>query len=365
MKNNTQNKIIFITGSMGKGGAERVISILSKHYDKKGWSVSIIMLLHNKIEYRLPSHVNVVNLSEKNGIKRDFIKVIKNTRNYIAKQKPDVIVAFMAQNILLAHFAIKKMNIPFIVSERIDPAEVKRNIIFKYLLNKIYKTASVVIFQTKRAQSYFNKAIQGNSCVIGNPISISCQKNKTSKHKIVSVGRMTKQKNQKMLISVFKRIHDRHPNYELVIYGEGPLREELHAKIKELNLDNCVSLPGISNNIHEDIADAEIFVLPSNYEGLSNALMEAMLMGLPSISTNCAGSDEIIDNYKNGLLVPIGDENEMFNAIEKLINDKNLRKIISKNAIKSMERYKEENIAEMWDNIINTILLNGVSSEAK
>lgn len=341
---------------MGKGGAERVISILGKHYAEKGWRVSIAMLLHNIIEYTLPPEINTINLSDKRGIKIGFNKVISKLKRLVESEKPDVVIAFMAQNILLTWIAIKGKEVPFIVSERIDPAQVKRNLIFKRVLNKIYKKASIVVFQTRRAQEYFDEEIQSNSRIISNPINVLTKKTPNPEHKIVSVGRMTEQKNQSMLIKVFKSIHDKYPNYKLIIYGDGPLRDVLEAETKKLKLCDSVYLPGISNNIHEDISDAEMFVLPSNYEGLSNALMEAMSMGLPSISTNCAGSDEIIENGKNGLLVPVGDEKKLYDAIERLILDKELRETISKESSKSMVKYSAQNIIRLWDETIEKVM---------
>lgn len=349
-------KIVFVTGSMGKGGAERVISILSRHYVEKKWKVYIAMLLHDKIEYNLSSRITIINLSSKYGIKKGFIKVINNLRKFVKKEKPDAIVCFMAQNILLTGIAVKKMKIPLIVSERIDPSQVKRNFIFKYFLNKIYENSSIVIFQTKRAQNSFNRVIRENSCIIGNPICVSHYKLDKTLHKIVTVGRMTEQKNHKMLINAFKKIHDKYPNYQLFIYGDGPLRNELIEIIKNLDLESCVFLPGVSNDIHKDISDSEMFVLSSNFEGLSNALMEAMLMGLPVISTNCAGSDEIIVNNQNGLLVPVGNELELINAIQRLIEDKDLCNFIGNNARKAMHSYEENNIINKWDMAINTAI---------
>lgn len=351
-------KILFVTGSMGRGGAERVISLLSSYYIKNGWDVSIAMLLHNSVKYELPQEIKIVDCSSKNGIKKGFLRVIKKFRVFVQKEKPDVIVSFMAQNILISGIALIGIKIPFIVSERIDPASVKRNIIYKFLLNRIYEKSDLVIFQTKRAQKYFNKKIQNNSCIICNPIKIYSEKSKKSKHKIVSIGRLTDQKNQELLIRSFDIIHSKYPQYNLYIYGEGYLRNKLENIIKSLNLTESVFLPGSVSDIHEKIRDAELFVLSSNFEGLSNALMEAMLMGLPVISTDCAGSDEIIISGKNGLLVPINDKDKMVEAIEKIIEDSDLRQLLSKNAKESMQKYKEGNIIETWVNTIEKVISN-------
>lgn len=353
-----KKKILFVTGSMGKGGAERVISNLSKYYLEKDWDVSIAMLLHDNVEYNLPENIKIVNLSSNKGIRKGFIKVLINIRKYVKETNPNIIVCFMAQNILLTGLAIKNLNIPMIVSERIDPSCVKRNCIYKFILNNIYEKSAIVVFQTKQAQAYFNKKIQSNSCIVGNPIKISTKKSYQTMHKIVSVGRLTEQKNHRMLINAFKDVYIKHPEYTLTIYGEGPLRDELESEIQKLNLKQCVFLPGISNDIHKEISDSEIFVLPSNFEGMSNALMEAMLMGFPVISTSCAGSNEIINNNENGILVPIGDKNKMTLAIEKLINDEKLKNYIAQNAEKTMIPYMEENILDKWNEVIEKKIMD-------
>lgn len=116
--------------------------------------------------------------------------------------------------------------------------------------------------------------------------------------KIVTVGRLTVQKNQKLLIESFSEVLKKYPNIILEIYGDGEKREELKYIIKTLGVSNNVIFKGNILNVHEAIADAGLFVLSSDYEGLSNALMEAMMMGLPCISTTCAGSDELISDGK-------------------------------------------------------------------
>lgn len=353
-----KKKILFVTGSMGKGGAEKVISNLSKFYANENWEVNIAMLLHNKVEYKLPSNINIINLSSDRGIKKDFFVVIRRIRKYIQESNPDVIVCFMAQNILLTGLATIKIDVPLIVSERIDPSSVKRNIIFKCVLNKIYEKSSKVVFQTKRAQAFFNKKIQKNSCIIRNPISITKERSKYIKHEIVTIGRLTEQKNQKLLIEAFKEINSKYPEYKLKIYGEGILREKLEKQIKDLKLEKKIFLLGTSDDIHKEISNSEIFVLSSNFEGLSNALMEAMLMGFPVISTNCAGSDEILINNQNGILIHTENKEELINSLEKLILNKKIREKLGREAKKSVETYKTENIISKWANLVDDVINN-------
>ena len=149
-------KILFFTGAMGRGGAERVVSILSDHYAKKGWDVKIATVLHSQIEYSLNPDVEVVDLSHPKGIKIGLFQTLSKIRNFVDAEKPDVIVSFMAQICLVVGLALKKTSAKLIMSERIDPSQVNRNLVYRKLLDKMYGKADVIVFQTKRAKNYFN-----------------------------------------------------------------------------------------------------------------------------------------------------------------------------------------------------------------
>ena len=345
-------KIVFFTGAMGRGGAERVISILSNYYANLGWEVKIGMLLHSNIEYDLNPKVEVVNLSSSLGIKLGFLQTVGNVRRFVNKENPNVIVSFMAQICLIAGLALKKGCARLIMSERIDPSQVGRGFFFRKLLDRTYKKADVFVVQTERAKNYFCKEIQDISVIIANPIKVYAHTNLSSK-RIVTAGRLTTQKNHKMLISAFSKIKKIHPEYTLTIYGEGPLRRELEEQVSSLGLEDSVSLPGNVPDLHHQISDAEIFVLPSDFEGLSNALLEAMMMGFPVISTNCAGSDEIIKDMENGILVNIGNEDALVAAMDRLVSTPDLKTELSERAKKTVEYCKVDSIISKWSEVID------------
>ena len=345
-------KIIFFTGSMGRGGAEKVISLLSEYYYKIGWKVVIGMVLHDYIGYQLSDGIRVVNLSSEKGIKRDPVHVLKNIRKFVKKEKPDVIVSFMAQVCLLVGVALLGKRERIIMSERIDPSQVKRNIVYKCVLNYLYKNADAVIFQTKRAQNYFGKKIRNNSCIIANPIRVTAEALENSSNKIVTAGRLVPQKNHKMLIDAFAKVVGKYPEYRLEIFGDGELKEELEKHIANISLQEKIILRGNVLELHQNMADAKIFVLSSDFEGLSNALLEAMMMGLPCISTACAGSDEMIVDGENGLLVPVRDTAALSEAMLRIIEDDKGAKILRKNAKASLEQCKVDKIIKQWSDVI-------------
>lgn len=353
--NNRANRkrIVFLLGSMRRDGAERVISILANSYADKGWNVDILTLLDDRCAYELNTKINVMPLSSNGKSRlRQLPNWLWGIRKYVKQNNPDKIVSFFARiNLitLLASFRLKKH---ITISERNDPTKDGRTIIVRIATHLIYPLADCVIFQTKWAQSCFPPRIKKKSVVIPNPIYVNAHASKEKKKKIVAVGRLIEQKNHLMLIRAFKKVHEEYPEYSLYIYGEGSLREALTNQIKEMSLIDAVFLPGNIQNIHEEIADAEMFVLSSNYEGLSNALLEAMMMGLSCISTDCAGSNEVIIDRENGLLVPVAAVDKFADAMKQLIANKELAISIGQNAALSSKTFESIKILKQWENEI-------------
>lgn len=350
---NSTKRITYIIGSMGKGGAERVISILANRYASKGWKVDILMLLDDKCEYDLKNGIELIPIVNKERARLlQLPKWLLSIRRYVKVNKPDRIVSFVARINLITIIACIGLNQRIIISERNDPAADGRSMFVKYSTYLLYPYSKAIVFQTKWAQSCFPKEIQKKSIVIPNPIKVTVEALMNKQKKIVSVGRLSEQKNHEMLINAFFKIYKMHPEYRLYIYGEGNLRDSLTRQIHNLNLDDKVFLPGTVSNIHEMIADAEIFVLSSDYEGLSNALLEAMMMGLPCISTDCAGSNEVIEDEKNGLLVPVGNTEKLTEAINRLINNKEFAAELGKGAKASSVIFNCENVIRKWEMVI-------------
>lgn len=347
-------RIAFIIGNMQRDGAERVVSILADHYSRIGWDVDILTLLNEKCEYELNPKINLIPICrDGNSYYKNIFFWLKGIRKYVKEKSPDKIVSFFARINILTLISCLGLKKSIIVSERNDPAKDGRNIFVKALTNIMYLFADSIVFQTKWAQSFFLKKIQYKSQIIPNPVQISAEASEIKNKKIVAVGRLIEQKNHSLLINAFKIVHEVYPEYKLYIYGEGKLKCELTKEIQSIGLEQSVFLPGNVIDIHEKIADTEIFVLSSNYEGLSNALLESMLMGLPCISTNCAGSNEVIINNYNGILVEVGNVQELVHSILQLIKDKDKAKILGINAKKSVQYMEKDNIVLKWQNVID------------
>lgn len=353
-KEKEKRKISFFIGSMRRGGAERVISILANQYAKDGWDVDIITLLSDSNEYVLEEKIRVVPLCGQ-GSQRTFQipRWLCKIRKYVKEDRPDRIVSFVTRINLVVLCSCLGLKKHIVVSERSDPSAPGRIPFYVMLAIKaLYPLAHSVVFQTLWAKSYFSERIQSKGVILPNPIQVQTEASDHKEKKIVAVGRLLEVKNHAMLIRVFKRVHDVFPEYKLYIYGEGNLKADLTNQIEAAGLVDCAFLPGNVLDIHKRIADAELFVLSSNYEGFSNALLEAMMMGLTCISTDVAGSNEIIENGKNGLLVKTKDEEQLFEAVCSLISDKEKALRLGIEGKKSVQHIKVESIISKWKECI-------------
>ncbi len=347
----TNKRIAFVIGSMSRGGAERVISILSDEYAQRGWQVDIVCLLSNRVEYKLHPNVRILDFSgdtESRWVR--FPGWLKRIRQYINTEHPDAVVSFAARINIITQLAAFGLGVKVIISERNDPKHDGRSVLIRLATRLLYPKAVKVVFQTRRAQSYF--PYLKNACLIANPISVKTVASDVTTTKIVSVGRLAPQKNQKMLIEAFAAIASDFPEYCLKIYGEGNLRSTLQKQIACYGLQSRILLQGNVVDIHERIKDAASFVLSSNYEGLSNALLEAMMMGLPCVSTDCAGSDEYIRSGKNGILVPVGDVKALTEAIRRVLTDRSLARRMGRQASEDSVSFTQKKVIKQWFNAI-------------
>lgn len=357
-----RKNLVFVVSSMGRGGAERVVSNLANYYAENGWKVYIIMLWHNIVKYQLRKSVTICDLSDENiNVYLKIPSLIFKLRKIIKEISPLAVVSFVAQNSVLTGIAIKGLDVRFIPSERFDPSAVKRNAILRKAIAHTYKSSSLTVLQTKRAYNYFPKEVQKNSVVIYNPVSVKIIAQQNRKAEFVSAGRLEPEKNHKMLIKAFARFSKNHQKYTLTIYGDGSLRNELVELIGKLGMSDKVFLPGNVSDILNRESDAEAFILTSNREGMSNALMEAMALGLPCISTNCSGSDELIANGKNGLLIPVEDEDALVEAMSFLADNRNDAERMGRTAREFSKCFSIENVIEQWSSAIEGDYCKGIT----
>ena len=286
------------------------------------------------------------------------LAIIRIIRETCREWKPDVVISFYNDLCALASIAILGLHIPLIYSERNDPNRTNQRPIDQVYRKIVENRADKIVFQTKGAQACYPPKVQKKSVVILNPLDTSAFPThdfSNEKKEIVSVGRLEPQKNQKLLIESFSMLAEELPDYNLVIYGEGSLRKELEAFVESKGLTNRVFLPGAKSGIQNYIKDASLFVLSSDYEGIPNALIEAMAIGLPCVSTDCSpgGARELIESEENGLIVECGNSKMLADAVKRMIVEKKEAKRMGTQARLVRSRVDKCKIADSWLGIIH------------
>lgn len=354
-------RIVFTTSSLAGGGAERVVARLASYMVSIGHEVSVLMLTENKITYDVDSKVNISFIEPKINIKgiRYYDRLLRY-RKAVKRIRPDVVISFSAPVNIMVLQALRWSNIKTIISERNNPYVDPETPNARRKRDKIYHLADGIVFQTEDARDYFSDDIKSKSTIIINPIDSNIPEPFMGEREntIVSVARLDPQKNHKLLIDSFAEISDKIKDYNLHIYGVGMQQSMLQDQINRHGLNDRIKLMGYCDNVLEQIRKASLFVLPSDYEGISNSLLEALALGLPVISTDhpIGGARLLIKSGINGLLTPVGDKDAMKEAMLKVIEDSNLSSRFSSESISIRDRASIKAVSQLWVDFITSII---------
>lgn len=350
-------KVIFVTNFLGNGGAARVMSILADNLIQKNIEVEILSFLDREDKYRIDkkAKLTVIECNCKNKILKKIERILK-LRKVIRQNRETTVISFEYFVNMQTIIANMFLNNKLIISERNDPERTGNGKIIKRLRNLLYVFADFLVCQTEDAKEYFSKSIQNKTVVIPNPImpNLPSRFVGNRKKEIVTFCRIEKQKNLTMLIDSFKMLNKEYPEYKLVIYGDGAEKENLRKYIENQELNRNVQLNGFIQNIHSQIISSAMFVSSSDYEGISNSMLEAMGIGLPTICTDCpcGGARMMIENDENGILVPVRDTVALYKAMKKVIEEPEFAEKISKNATKIKDKLEQNKICELWIELI-------------
>ena len=387
-------KILFAIDSLRGGGAERVISLLANQVSAWGYQTDILLAFDSDVEYYVDKDIRIYDINgklieheqcspkkkmeqkasapvqactvkkspilrvrERISEYRDKRRRINNIVAFVNAGNYDVIVSFLTSTNELVGAASKRMSAKCIISERCSPVETVLTQKTGGWTLKQYAKVDCVVFQTEEAMACYPSRIREKGVVIPNPIKTDLPMPYVGERKkeIVSFGRLDKQKNLPMLISAFANVSKRYPEYTLHFFGRGQEKENLLGLIAELGLQEKVIIDDFAKNVHEIVRDAAMYVSSSDYEGISNSMLEALAIGLPCVCTDCpvGGARMAIEDGVNGLLVPIKDENALTNAIERIIQSEEFAEKLSKNAVKIRERWNIETITKKWLEVID------------
>lgn len=357
-----KKKIAFLINSLGKGGAERVAVNLAAHFWKSGYDILLVTSRRHAEEYEVTFPAKRRLLEEEIagaplGRAGKIPARVSGLRRIWKQERPDLVVALIGKLNLYAMLSTAGGKIPVILSVRSDPAREYPSRLQKLLAERLFRRAAGVIFQTEDAMRFFSERVQRHSAVLPNALDesfIRARYEGTRDDEIVMVGRLDANKNHQLLLRAFADIQEDYPAMKVVIYGgglEGSDTEPMLRRLsEELGIKEKVLFRGRQTDIREKIERARIFVLASDYEGMPNALLEAMATGLAVISTDCpcGGPRSVIEDGKNGILIPTGDTEALAGALRRILDHPELEERLGREAAKLGERLSPEKVCGLW-----------------
>lgn len=347
-----KKNIVMVVSHLGLGGSERVTTVIANSLINTGNEVTLIVFSSKHNEYVVDKRINVIKLPEWKLKVRNIIGQINEYKKTLKKLHPDYVIALTMYRYIFLSSTINKCN--YILSERNDPSNhsfVDINI-QKYL----FKRAKMVVFQTPDAKNYYQKSGISNSVIIPNPIKSDLPDPYIGRRekKIIAFSRLTKQKNIPMLLRAFKKFSIQYPEYTLEIYGVGEMENELKRISADLEIADKVCFMGYSSNVHERIKTAEMFISSSDYEGISNSMIEAMAMGLPTICTDCpcGGARMMIEDGVNGLLISVGNEEALVDKMIYIVENPMIADSLGREAQKIRKKLSTNRIVAEWEKLL-------------
>ena len=388
MNDNGEKSIAFYIGGLCIGGAERVICNLAEYFYGEGYRVTMVTKVRDEKEYELNPGIrriiaDITSEEETGSRIRNLFARISKLKRIWKEVKPDVIVSFIRKNNLMAIASATPLGIPVVVSVRSAPERELKGFGFKTISFLLFRQAAGVVLQTREAYDFFPGYIRAKAVVLPNSINpdflkaseeltlattINHDKKMTvydripssvKEKRIITVGRIDDNKNQRLLVEAYVKITDHYPDWSLELIGDGSGRQALEEYVGTLPCKDRISFTGAVDDVAKRMSEASIFVLPSKIEGMPNALIEAMVMGMACISTDCpcgGPRDLIAADESNGILVPVDNVDAMAMALKRLITNDTLRQSMGDNARKIIATLHPDMVNKQWKNYIENVI---------
>jgi glycosyltransferase involved in cell wall biosynthesis len=358
-------RITFVIPSLGPGGAERVATLLANHWVGQRHDVTLITFgdPSDKPFFKLQNSIAVRGLSASAagrglwaGVRKNVARVLR-LRALVKELHPDVVVAFMTEANVIALWACS--GVPVVISERNQLNRPGLGIVHKLVRRASYTFARALVVQTEDIAEWARQRYRIPIHIIPNPIQLRPRRPLRKDGDVrflVSLGRLVPQKGFDILIRSFGALAGRHPDWQLIIYGEGPDRTFLEHLRMESGYAERISLPGLTNDSVGALRQASLFVLPSRFEGYPNVLLEALAVGLPVVATACpGGTAEILKQGQHGMLVQPDDVSALTAALDVMMSSSAPNKAFASHARHAVAEHDIDLVGQRWIELLSSV----------
>ena len=358
-------KRVLIIPALTAGGAERVMSIMVNAWVAAGETVTLLTLddgrdppffeLDRRVRHRaLGLQADSAHLLD---AVRHNLRRVRVLRQALREEAPAIAISFLDSTNVLTLLASRGLNLPVIVAEHIDPARYHTKPAWVALRHWLYPHADRVVVLTERALDYFPRSLHARCRVLPNPVPVPRVPADVSARRplrrLMAMGRLVEQKGFDLLLAAFALLHADFPDWMLTVLGEGPERSALEDQAERLGIAARIEWRGNVKQPEFCLAEADLFVLPSRYEGFPMALCEAMAMGLPVVAADCpTGPREIIRHEVDGLLVAAENPEALAEGLRRLMASPTERQRLGAAACSILDRYGVERVMAMWEALL-------------
>ena len=370
-------RVLCVITAMGCGGAERRLADLVNLLIRRGHRVHLRVLQGGSSFFDVDDRVDLEFWERERQIAVTsvgrFSSRVRWLRDNMVVVRPDVVLSFIDVANTTTLMATRSLSLPVVVAERVHPPAHRIPLHFAILRRFLYPGATRIVLQTEAAARWARTWLPDERIVlIPNPV-VAPVEGPADRGRgllppggrwLVAMGRLERQKGFDVLISAFRAVAHDHPDWRLVILGEGPERPALAKETIRLGLESRVLLPGTTDTPEDVLRECDVFVLSSRYEGFPNALCEAMACGLPVVSTDCpAGPREIIRDGLDGILVPPNNSAALAQALSKVMSDRGFRRQLAARATEVVRRFDANRIFDAWETLLREVVTTARARE--
>lgn len=367
--------ILILVYSLARGGAERMTVELARAWADQGCRVTVLTLAPAGTDFfQLDPRVERLKLLFPADTQRRMLKTVMVNigralaiRRVLVRTRPGIALGMTSAGAVQLAIASVGLRLKTFGSERTYPPMVAEGALRERMRWFTYGLLTGVIGQTEATGRWLREnTLARRVHVIPNHIDLPLRSQppviapaevlSDDRFCLLAVGRMTEEKQFPRIIEAFAMLAPRFPRWDLVILGDGPDRPDLTARIAMAALNGRIHLPGAAGNIGDWYSRADLFVMTSRFEGFPNALLEAMAHGTPPVAFDCmTGPSELIQDGRNGLLIPLNDMNSLIEGLAKLMKDDSCRREMGRRALSARDRFSVQRIGALWFNAFGLV----------